>query len=211
MQRVETSAERIENWLSEHRLELATEKTEAVILRGPRRHEVTFTIGGAEIRPSRSVKYLGVVLDDLQTFGEHTKAAVRKAEASTAALSRLMPNIGGPSSGKRAVLSGVAHSVLLYGAPICPAEGATESGLRLQNDIDQGDTGHNRHPPIHLLAKRHGYNIEANRRRARDQTVAEWQEEWKENEETGQWTKKLIPELIPEIGETRNMEFLENQ
>ncbi|KAG5862237.1 hypothetical protein JTB14_027534 [Gonioctena quinquepunctata] len=36
MQRVETSAERIENWLREHRLELATEKTEAVILRGPR-------------------------------------------------------------------------------------------------------------------------------------------------------------------------------
>ncbi|KAG5878138.1 hypothetical protein JTB14_003906 [Gonioctena quinquepunctata] len=67
---------------------------------------------------SDRVKYLGVVLDDLQTFGEHTKAAVRKAEASTAALSRLMPNIGGPSSGKRAVLSGVAHSVLLYGAPI---------------------------------------------------------------------------------------------
>ena len=51
-------------------------------------------------------------------FGEHIKTAIAKAEKTMATLMGLMPNIGGPNSRMRAILCGVVHSVLLYGAPI---------------------------------------------------------------------------------------------
>lgn len=41
-----------------------------------------------------------------------------KAEKTVAAISSLMPNIGGAASGKRAVLVEVINSTLLYAAPV---------------------------------------------------------------------------------------------
>ena len=110
---------RIDRWLKMHYLELAPEKTEAVILKGKRNWgNIEFKIKNTTITPSKSIKYLGIILGNFLKFGNHINTVTNTAEEKTAALSRLMPNIGGPLSEKRKVLSGVMHSILLYGCPV---------------------------------------------------------------------------------------------
>ncbi|XP_023310320.1 uncharacterized protein LOC108917090 [Anoplophora glabripennis] len=116
---VNESLRRIKVWIEQHDLELAAQKTEAVIMKGPRkRKHLRFTIGGMEITPCKALRYLGVVIDEGGTFGEHLEKAVNKTEKKSAILARLMPNLGGPRTCKRMVLCGVVHSILLYGAPV---------------------------------------------------------------------------------------------
>ncbi|KAJ8973918.1 hypothetical protein NQ317_005929 [Molorchus minor] len=101
-------------------LTLAPHKTETVILKGPRkRAHVLFEILETRVVPARQLKYLGVILDNRLTFGNHIKYFIEKAQTKLAVLTRPLPNIGGPSESKRAVLCGVIQSVLLYGAPVC--------------------------------------------------------------------------------------------
>ncbi|KAG5882750.1 hypothetical protein JTB14_023125 [Gonioctena quinquepunctata] len=64
-----------------------TNKTEWVILRGPRKRELTLNIGGKVVRPTKAVRYLGVFFDAHQKGG-------KKAEESAAALTRVMSNTG---------------------------------------------------------------------------------------------------------------------
>ena len=86
-------------------MELAFEKTKALILYGPRkRNSVTFKIRNSEIIPSKELKYLGVILDGKGTFEAHMKYATDKAGKSVAALSKLMPNVGGPTGRTRKIL-----------------------------------------------------------------------------------------------------------
>ncbi|XP_018572067.1 uncharacterized protein LOC108911576 [Anoplophora glabripennis] len=63
-----------------------------------------------------SVKYLGVWLNSAVSFGPHVRAAAAKTENVINALSKLMPNIGGPTEQKRKILGSVAQSVMMYGA-----------------------------------------------------------------------------------------------
>lgn len=59
-------------WMKTHHLQIAPEKTEAVILEGPRKRDgIVFRIGGREITPGKNIKYLGVILDDKGIFGAH--------------------------------------------------------------------------------------------------------------------------------------------
>ncbi|KAH1009039.1 hypothetical protein HUJ04_001468 [Dendroctonus ponderosae] len=71
---------------------------------------------GQEIKPQKSVKYLGFQLDRRLNMTRHIKEACRKAEKSIKSLKCLLPNIGGPSSTKRRVLAIVCQSIVLYGA-----------------------------------------------------------------------------------------------
>lgn len=57
-------------------------------------------------------------MDNHDTFGKHVMEVARKAGEKVAKLTRLLTNIRGPSSVKRAVLCRVAQSITLYGAPI---------------------------------------------------------------------------------------------
>lgn len=111
--------QRINRWMVERGLKLAPQKSEAIILRGPRKRDhIKIHIDGVEIPTKRAIKYLGVHLDDLGTFGPHVLAAVRKADTRIQALRQLMANIHGPNSLKRALLCGVATNDFLYAAPI---------------------------------------------------------------------------------------------
>lgn len=100
-------------------LRLAVDKTEAVVFKNQYRPvDLRLRIEGQIVRPGASLKYLGVVLENKGTwFGAHFRAAADKARRVMTALSRLMPNVGGPREGRRRLLSSVVHSVLLYGAP----------------------------------------------------------------------------------------------
>jgi len=51
-------------------------------------------------------------------YRKHIEVASDKGMRTAAALSHLMPNVGGPSAAKRKLLTTVVHSQLLYAAPI---------------------------------------------------------------------------------------------
>lgn len=50
-------------------------------------------------------------------MGLHIKKAAKIGSRVVAALSRLMPNIGGSKAGRRRVFGNVANLIVLYGAP----------------------------------------------------------------------------------------------
>ncbi|XP_057654749.1 uncharacterized protein LOC130893006 [Diorhabda carinulata] len=104
-------------------LRIAVDKTEIIILRAPRatRDQIHFGVGGQTISPNKTVRYLGVNLDDRMTFSKHVEAAVAKAEERTSALPKILPNEGGLGSQRRRVTLEVIHSIILYGAPVCRA------------------------------------------------------------------------------------------
>ena len=60
--------------------------------------------------------YLGVQLDRRLSFGEHLQIATAKVIQCGAALTRLMPNIGGPREAKRRLMVSVVIWKLLYAA-----------------------------------------------------------------------------------------------
>lgn len=209
----------ISRWMRINELKLAPQKTEAVILKGRGdRRGVRFEILGNSVTPKKSIKYLGVTLDERLTFADHVKCAVAKAEKRMAALARIMPNIAGPSTQKRLVLNGVVTSILLYGAPVwLPAlniaryKSMLESTQRkmllrvicgyrtISTCAVQVVAGV---PPLSLLVEERAELFasgrectEVSKREARSRTVAKWQQIWEEHSDTAQWTKKLIPDI----------------
>ncbi|KAJ8964235.1 hypothetical protein NQ314_005064 [Rhamnusium bicolor] len=202
-------------------IKLAPQKTEAVLLKGPRKKEkVNFTLRDTIITPGGAVKYLGITIDARGSYGPHIINVAKKAENRAAGLMRIMPNIGCLSSGKREILCGVVHSTILYGAPIwCEAlrirryrtmlEGVQRrmllrvgSAYRTTSTVAlQVITGV---IPIDLMVEERRYLYEmgngqelAIRKAARERTLNLWQRRWELNEEKGQWTKRLIPDLRP--------------
>ena len=188
--------------MEKNELKLAPEKTEALLITRKRKREgISFKLGNVTITSKESVKYLGVHFDTRGSFGEHIKQTKIKAEDRVGKLTRLMSNIGGPASSRRAVLSGVVHSILLYGAPIW-AEALKKKKYFLEMERTQRKiliriasayrtaptvglqviTGI---PPIDLLALERkeifenpeevGHTIVRNR------TIQEWQKRWNEN------------------------------
>jgi len=78
----------IEHWLSSMRLELAPEKTEAVLVSSRKAVEtVTVEVGGTSVSSSRAIKYLGVMIDTRLSFREHLAYASSKATGVNRALS----------------------------------------------------------------------------------------------------------------------------
>ena len=67
--------------------------------------------------------YLGVELDTRLLFTKHIQQASSKASKSALAIARLIPNVGGPSQCKRALLATVANSKMLYAASTWATQG----------------------------------------------------------------------------------------
>lgn len=110
---------RTETWLDSHGLQLATQKTEVLLL--TRRHipvEINIDIGDITIQTKRCINYLGVRLDPKLTYSNQIQYAANKAAKTTAQLSRLMANVGGPLQNKRRLLMETSNSILLYGCEI---------------------------------------------------------------------------------------------
>ncbi|KAJ0183012.1 hypothetical protein K1T71_000988 [Dendrolimus kikuchii] len=91
-------------------LEVAFHKSEAVVFHGPRNKPppgLSITVGGTTIGVGTTMKYLGLVLDSRWEL-----------MGAAGALSRLVPNVGGPGAPCRKLYEGVVRSMALYGAPI---------------------------------------------------------------------------------------------
>ena len=108
------------DWMVKKKLELATQKTKAIILCGPRkRNSVCFNIEGVTVRPVKKLKYLGIVIDINLGYGPHVEYVVEKAEKAIASLGRLLPRVRGPETRVRKImLNGVANAIMLYAAPV---------------------------------------------------------------------------------------------
>ena len=98
---------------------MAPEKAEALLITDRRSFQYPrIILEEHEIEWKKSIKYLGVQLDRRLSFGEHLEIATAKAIQCGAALTRLMPNIGGLRKAKRRLMASVVNLKLLYAAPI---------------------------------------------------------------------------------------------
>lgn len=102
-------ASAVSKWMDEAGLQLAGQKTEAVLI--SRTKTANIRVGDHTVTTQRELKYLGVVIDDKLSFKGHVEYAHGKAARACTALSRMMPNVGGPKSSKRRLLTGVTTSV----------------------------------------------------------------------------------------------------
>lgn len=100
-------------WMRPICLQLAPQKTEVMIIKGPRKRTYSSVqILGAEVGITKTLKYLGVVYDTGMTFAVLTAYTIEKASRKVEAMRRLLPNIGGPSYCKRRILCSILHSVI---------------------------------------------------------------------------------------------------
>jgi len=209
----------VSNWMEDHSLSLAIEKTEIVVLTGRRIPTlIDFHVNTESIHSKSAVKYLGVRLDTKLSFREQIKFATDKATKTTTALSRLMANVGGPSAEKRKILLSVTDSILLYGSEVW-ADALKKECYRKQMGAVQRRAALRissayrtvSEPaalvvagvvPIDLLAQerktvfytKSELGAEEASRVAREASMHQWQERW-QNESRASWTRRLIPNL----------------
>ena len=112
--RINDSMWRAKRWLDNRCLKMAPEKTEALLVTDRRSFKYPrIVLGEHEIEWKKSSKYLGVQLHRRLNFGEHLQIASAKVIQCGAALTRLMPNIGGHREAKRRLVASVVNAKLL--------------------------------------------------------------------------------------------------
>ncbi|KAL1448625.1 hypothetical protein WDU94_003699 [Cyamophila willieti] len=209
--------EKIQNWMNRKQLEIAPEKSEAVILSGKKKClPLNIHICGQQIKVKKEIKYLGVVVDSRLSFGPHLKYVTEKANKTSNALAHILPRTGGAGENKRRVLQSATDSVMLYAAPVWSSclryktyaaellKQQRKSLLRVCRGYVTVSTEAvavlSRVIPIDLMAiersKTFGRNKEE-RETERENTMTAWQNRWDETTSKAQWTKKLIPVIKP--------------
>lgn len=226
--RANEAVETVTRWIEQAGLCLSVEKTEAVLFT----HRYKYTpprilLKGEELDLGKTMKYLGLVIDDRLMYGPHLKNAASKAQGILASLGRLMPNLGGPKQSRRRLLVSVVHSVLLYGAPVwrrtlkyAPRNVAeiqkVQRRAALRSVCGYKTVSHvaanilSGLPPIEHLAKERESAFETRRSEGRPasvkekadyrrKTMARWKRQVSESEK-GEWTRTLIPDLERWVG-----------
>lgn len=198
----------INEWMTEHGLSLAADKSEALVITKKRvRNKIVVRCAGHAIASKPSLRYLGVQIDMKLGFAEHAELASERAAIAAKQLGFIMPNTGGPRQKSRRLLASVVTSRLLYAAPFwfetMLARGwkkmaAVHRRSQLRVACCYRTVSHGAAavvsgiPPIHLLAKERtevykGSTVEEAKRSLLDV----WQKEWDSCPE-GRWTHKLI-------------------
>lgn len=123
--------QQVEVWMRGAHLTIAPHKTEMVLISNRKSVQTaTITVGTHTIQSRRSLKYLGVMIDDRLSFNSHVDYATKRASEAIRRVARMMPNRLGPRASKRRLLASVATSILRYGAA------AWNGGLRTSRNLD---------------------------------------------------------------------------
>lgn len=164
-------------------LKVAHHKTEAVLFAPRGLHPImehSIKIGNQFVKLACSMEYLVVVIDCRWKYEEHVKRAAVKADKVGMALSRLMPNVRGPSEEVRKLYSNVVRSTFLYAVSSWKSVFSRRraiwneaikvnrklairiiSGYRTVSDVAAGLLS--RSPPIDILAKNYAWLYDAKR------------------------------------------------
>ncbi|XP_061496496.1 uncharacterized protein LOC133390997 [Anopheles gambiae] len=98
---------------------LAPAKTEMVVISSTKAPtQITFRVGDVDVTSSRSIRYLGVTLQDKLSWLPHVKEVTERAGKIADATSRLLRNHSGPRASKAKLLASVSESVMRYAAPV---------------------------------------------------------------------------------------------
>lgn len=193
-------------------IELAPEKTEALIMHAPSDiRELNLTIDGHTIKAKGTMKYLGVWLERGGRCCRHIEEMSSKAERRTHALSRLLKIDGPVKERARRLYSSVILSSIVYAASAWfwkvktkgeYARLATASRLVLIRVCAALPTVSTpaaevvaSMPPIDLrLAEICAVSRGIPHEDARRRTMSEWQHRW-ENcfQDKARWTRRLMP------------------
>lgn len=206
----------IEQWMTGAKLQIAHHKTEVLMVSNCKEvQRMEIDVGGQAIASKRTLKHLGVMIDDRLNFNSHVDYACEKSAKAMNAVARIMPNIGGPRSSTRRLLASVSTSILRYGAPAWAAalktkrnRGKLDSAFRLMAVRVASAYRTISSEAVCVIAgmlpicitlaediecyqRRETRNA---RRMLRISSMARWQQEW-DNAENGRWTHRLIPNL----------------
>lgn len=95
-------------------LNLVPHKTEAPIIEGrSNREHIKLCLCGVVMVPVKTLNYLGVTFDERGTFGKYIARVNDQVEYHTVRLFILVLNIGGSSSGKKAILSDIVMNFVM--------------------------------------------------------------------------------------------------
>ena len=111
----------------DHDLIINTAKTQLILFKAPSKKlqaDLSITIDGCTIKPSDSVKLLGVILDKHFTFGPHIDATVKKANGVLGAIARAAPHL--PRELLRMAYISLVRTLLKYASATFASSSATQ-------------------------------------------------------------------------------------
>nr|BAC57910.1 reverse transcriptase [Anopheles gambiae] len=211
----------IDRWMTDNGLKIAPTKTEFIMVSSHQRiQHGAIRVGDHVVHSSRTLKYLGMVLDDRLEYTSHIRYAVERATKLWTTLVRMMPNKAGPSSNVRRVIALTVVAKVRYASPIwCHTlrfANRRQWLRRFYRPVVQRvissfrTTSHDAvcvlagMIPLHLLLdedsrtfhRRRAENIAGSvaRNMERVTTMERWQREWDESVH-GRWTYRLIPDV----------------
>lgn len=210
-EKLEPAFDTVNGWMKKNGLVLAEQKTEAIVFTNRwSRNKMVVRCGNATIKSGKTIRYLGLILDQKMNFIEHANKIYTNVTETIRKLGYLLPNLGGAKEKKRRLLGGVAMSKMLYGVSCWEkrmGETAWNKLERLQRRIAIRTASAYRSvsysavsvvasmPPLRLKAKEiTRIYEERNAKISKAETMREWQKSWEENS-NGRWTFTLIPNI----------------
>lgn len=201
---------RIQATLNGLGLELAADKTNALIAHGKRTSipkDTAFCLNGITIRPGKEVKYLGITLDEDLNFRKHAERTCLKATRALNALAAIL-SAKTAKMARRRVIARVIEGQLLYGCEVWMSRMASQAlndmeviQKRAAVRIVRGFPSMSGEAalvlagmvPLTIQAKQRQEKFQGCKQQDKEDSMKAWQTRWERAEAA--WTRNLIPQI----------------